>query len=192
MMETENENYKLVKFVRDNKSFLNNPLIKNFLSEKDNNQLFKKAICYPFLQNREALDQAFKEFYFSIRFTAYISSTLYFHGINIDKKIRQYKSRFPLHFENSINESTGYYSKDYMQYYENFDISPEDILEHINDFTLYETIKNLNSNQKEILQLAYIKGLTDSEIGLLLEKSQQAVSKSHRKALLTIKDNLKK
>ncbi|MGW6301862.1 hypothetical protein [Peribacillus butanolivorans] len=62
---------EFVSFIKTNEDFLNNPVIKGFLSKKDNYRLFKQSICHPTQQNQELLDQAFQAFYFYVRFTAY-------------------------------------------------------------------------------------------------------------------------
>lgn len=55
-----------------------------------------------------------------------------------------------------------------------------------------EAVIRLTDKQKEILYLAYVKRLTDTEIGIVLNKSQQAVSKTHKKALKNINNYLQK
>lgn len=70
--------------------------IKSFLSIHNNFHLFKQSICHPTIENQMLLDQSFKTFYFYIRFTAYLSSTIYYHAINFDKKDRQTNYRFPV------------------------------------------------------------------------------------------------
>ncbi len=99
------------EFIRENGDFLNNPLIQDFLSQKVNYQLLKNSICHPTFQNKELLDQAFRGFYFTIRFTSYISSTLYFHAINLDKKIRQLDHHFPLILDQPVREDSETLSK---------------------------------------------------------------------------------
>lgn len=183
---------KILDFTENNEKFLNNSLIKKFLSNESNYKLFKNSVCHPTIQNQEKLDRAFKVFYFHIRFTAYVSSTLYFHGINLDKKIREVNYRFPVTLDQPVNDDSGLSHKDFSsaEDFENFDVESDNILDYIIDPNLYKAIQNVTSNQKEILYLVYIKRFTDSEVSILLGKTQQAVSKSRSKALKQIRRHL--
>lgn len=174
-------------FIKENKEFLNNPVIKDFLSKKENYLLLKQSICYPTIKNQEKLDEAFRAFYFSIRFTSYISSTLYFHGINLDKKIRETNFRFPMTLDQPVKEDSETSAKELAVYHENFEIASDNILDYITDSKLYQALRNLTLNQREILYLVYIKGWTDSEVSIYLKKSQQAVSKSRNKAIKKVR-----
>ncbi|WP_146551837.1 sigma-70 family RNA polymerase sigma factor [Rummeliibacillus sp. SL167] len=189
-MEKNNDCYKFRKFIEENKTFLNNPIIKDFLSKKANYQLLKQSICDPTCQNKEQLDQAFRGFYFNIRFTAYISSTLYFHAINLDKKIRKLNYQFPIMLDQPVKEDSDMSLKDMTIYHEDFELKSDNILDYITDSKIYEAVKRLTPNQRHILYLVYIKGWTDSEVGKHLKKSQQAVSKSRNKALKRIRGDL--
>ena len=179
--------FKFLKFIRENEEFLNNPVIKAFLSKEENYQLFKKSICYPTLQNQELLDQAFRAFYFYFRFTTYVSSTLYFYGINLDKKIRETNYRFPVTLDQPIDDNSEIYHKDLAEHYEDFEIESDNLLDYIINPDLYKVLQGITSNQRKILYLVYVKGFTDSEVGILLNKSQQAVSKSRSKAMKKIR-----
>ncbi|MEK4539167.1 sigma factor-like helix-turn-helix DNA-binding protein [Peribacillus sp. FSL K6-1552] len=178
---------EFVSFIKTNEDFLNNPVIKGFLSKKDNYRLFKQSICHPTQQNQELLDQAFQAFYFYVRFTAYVSSTLYFHGINLDKKFQKVNNRFPLTLDQPVNDDSEVSLKDLVRHNEDFEIESENILDYIIDPNLYKGIQNITPNQKRILYLVYIKNFTDSEVGILLKKTQQAVSKSRNKALIKLR-----
>jgi RNA polymerase sigma factor (sigma-70 family) len=137
------------------------------------------------------LDQAFKAFYFNIRFTSFISSALYFNAINYDKRYRRVQNRYPITVDCSVGEEDGTTFKDMIKD-PNADIKIDDclksesILDHLEDLALCEAVERLTEKQREILDLAYVKGLSDTEIGLLLNKSQQAVSKTHKKGLQNI------
>ena len=51
-----------------------------------------------------------------------------------------------------------------------------------------DALYSLTEKQKQIINLVYIKGFSDTEIGQLLNISQQAVSKTHKKALKNIRE----
>lgn len=191
-MENQEPCCKFIEFVKENKKFLGNPIIKNFLSERKHYQLFKQSICHPTSQNQELLDQAFREFYFRVRFTAYVSKTLHYHGVNLDKKIRQDLYRFPATLDEPVKDDNELTHKDLAAIEEDFELKSDNILDYIIDPALYKAIQRLTPNQRDILSLSYIKGMTDSEIGTFLGKSQQAVSKSRKKAISKIRKLLRK
>ncbi|CAM3997794.1 sigma-70 family RNA polymerase sigma factor [Mesobacillus zeae] len=183
---------KVEQFKHSNKDFLSNPLIKEFLADEEHYELFTEAVCSPCDEVQERINEKFKEFYFRIRFISYVSSTLYFHGINLDKKIRKHDQRFPLQLDQPINNESETTLKELIEYKENDSIDSGDVLDFISDPVLYKAIKSLTNNQQDILSLAYVKGLKDVEIAALLKKTQQAVSKSRKKALNTLKSILLK
>ncbi|MED4156665.1 sigma-70 family RNA polymerase sigma factor [Priestia aryabhattai] len=187
MENAEDSCCKLHDFINKNKPFMKNPLIKQFLSNKENYDLFKNSVCHPTFQNKERLEKSFKSFYFCIRFISYVSSTLHFHAINLDKKIRKRKYQFPLLLDEPVNMDGELTYKDLSIYYENFDLKSKNILDYIIDPNLYKALEYLTPNQREILYLVYIRKLNDSEVGIVMEKSQQAVSKSRKKALEKIR-----
>ncbi len=187
MGRKEDSCLKFHKFINENKGFLNNQIIKAFLSKEENYQLFKKALCYPTLQNQELLDKTFRAFYFYIRFTAYVSSTLYFHGINLDKRIRKTNYRFPITLDQPMDYNSEISHKDLVEHRENFEIESENLLDYIINPNLYDALQEITPNQMEILHLVYVKGFTDTEVSFLLNKSQQAVSKSRSKALKKVR-----
>ncbi len=187
MKNKENYCRKFFEFIKENEEFLNNPVIKEFLSKEKNYQLFKSSICHPTFQNQEQLDQAFRAFYFHIRFTAYVSSTIYFHGVNLDKKVRETNFKFPLTLDQPVGDDSEISYKDLAEYHDNFEIESDNILDYVIDPNLYKALQDITSNQRTILYLVYIKGFTDSEVSILLKKSQQAVSKSRNKALKKIR-----
>lgn len=187
MNNLEDSCCKLREFIKKNDSFMNNPLISGFLSKRENYELFKKAVCCPTVKNKENLDRTFKVFYFYVRFTSYVSTTLFYHGINLDKKIREKNIRFPLTLDQPVSTDSDLVYKDLVQYNEDYNVRSDNILDYILDPKLYKAVQALTSNQKEILYLVYVKGYTDTDIAIFTEKSQQTISKSHRKALKKIK-----
>lgn len=195
-MESQEWN-KLEEFKKCNKEFLSNPIIKSFLSNQENYQLFLDTIVHPTVENRNKLDRMFKAFYFHIRFISFISTSLYFNAVHFDKKQRQHSSRYLLTIDSTVQNEEGITFIELIQDPES-EIVPDklsisdDIADYIGDPVLYEAVQELSVKQREVLTLAYIGGLTDTEIAKLLHKSQQSVSKMHKKALRKIQDHFKK
>lgn len=182
---------KFTNYLNEHKVFFNNPLIKDFLNDEKNKALLQQTICQPSKENNRLLDHAFKQFYFHIRFTSYISSALYFNAINFDKRHRKMSSRSILTVDQSIGDADNETFKalicdekaeidlDHM-------MKSDLIFDYIEDPLLYAALKILTDKQIEIINLAYINGLSDTEIGIALNKTQQSVSKTHKKAIKNI------
>lgn len=180
------------KFEEENKEFVSNKIIISFLNIPQHREIYYQTICNPTNENKDLLDKLFKSFYFEIRFTSHISSTLHFNAINHDKRSRTLNNRFNLTLDSTINSEDGETSfKDLLADENESDIVDKivqgsDLLEHIECPTLYEAIKLLSEKQLEIIQLVYVHGFTDTEVSKILNKSQQTISKTHKKALTTL------
>lgn len=183
---------KIKDFNEENKDFLENTIVKSFLMREKNQKLLVQVICEPTEENKKLIDNEFKKFYFDVRFTSYISTILYFNAINFDKRHRKMLNRQPLTVDQPIKDDTSSTSFNAMLVDAEMEIQVEDILrsDNIEDYitnpVLYEAIQSLTEKQKEVISLAYVKGLTDTEISKVLNKSQQAVSKIHKTALKSI------
>jgi RNA polymerase sigma factor (sigma-70 family) len=178
-------------FKKQNKEFLENPIIKSFLKNEKNWKLFLEVICNPTDENKELLDKEFKKFYFGIRFTAFISTALYFNAVNFDKRYHKMLNRYTLTVDKPLKEEEDISFKDMITDSEaeiqiEWIIQSDDIKDYIADPVLYEAILTLSDKQREVINLAYVKGLSDTEISKVLNKSQQAISKTRKKALKNI------
>lgn len=173
----------------ENQKLLKNDLVISFLKIPTNKEMYMKTLSNPTPENMKELDILFKHFYFKIRFISHISTTLKFNSINYDKRMRLIQSRFPSTLDASIDSSEG--GQTFLDLLA--DEQEENLLgkviitdgleEHITCPILYDALNSLTKKQKEIIKLAYADGLSDTEIGLILNKTQQAVSKTHKKAL---------
>lgn len=187
------EDEKFRKFEAENPELLQNDLVTSFLKSPLNQDVYREAIINPTTENRQKLDLQFKQFYYKIRFISHISTTLKFNAINYDKRQRLIQSRYPATLDAPLNSEEGEGTIiDLIANEAAFDPSAdfyldEDIIDHVSCRILYEAINGLTHKQKQIINLAYIKGLSDTEIGFVLNKSQQAISKTHKKALANIK-----
>ena len=182
---------KIKKFEDENIELLQNDIVTSFLKQPLNKQSYLKAISEPTKENMKDLDNKFKQFYFNIRFVSHISSTLHFNSINFDKRQRKLQSRFHRSLnKNSDNEGEENKYLDIPDENANISLntllSKEDITKQISCPKLYDALNRLTPKQKQIINLAYVNELNDTEISILLGKSQQAISKMHKKALVTL------
>lgn len=172
---------------------LQNPIIKSFLNIPENMDLLKEAINKPTDILRKKLDEAFKEYYFNIRFTTYLSQAIYFNAINYDKKIKLFSDRNQSILDRPLKGDQNGTLIDFLTSAEwkkgqEVQITSSNIGDHLTSQILFDGIQRLTENQRQLLSLAYIYGMNDSEISIYLNKSQQAVSRSHRKALRKLKE----
>ncbi|MGB3261336.1 sigma-70 family RNA polymerase sigma factor [Paenisporosarcina sp.] len=175
------------------KKHLQNPIIKSFLEIPEHVALLKEVRNQPTPELKKKLDDTFREFYFNIRFTTYLSQTIYFNAINYDKKIKLVSERYQLILDRPLKDDGELTFLDLLSSSENMRntdifIDSSTIMDHLTSYDIFHAIQSLTENQQQVLSLAYIYGLNDSEIASSLNKSQQAVSKSHTKALRKIRE----
>lgn len=173
---------------------LSNPIIKNFLRNENYYQLFINAIYFPSQENIKRLDNSFRIFFSEIRLIYYISKHLTYFARHYNSKISKKSNIFLLILDqplksNDSNEAT---------YKDLIDVSCDVVLEiitaknrlldAIQSPVLHKAFKQLTNRQINILEFYYINGYNLSEIAKILNISQQAVSKTFRKALQKLKE----
>ncbi|MEK5329949.1 sigma factor-like helix-turn-helix DNA-binding protein [Lysinibacillus sp. FSL W8-0992] len=189
MLENKWDEDRIEKFECENRQLLKNDLVISFLKIPTNKEKYMETISNPTPENMKELDILFKHFYFKIRFISHISSTLKFNSINFDKRLRLIQSRFSLTLDATINTSEGQgtfldlVADEQAEDHFSGIILNNDLHEYVINPILYDALNSLTKKQKEIISLAYAEGLSDTEIGRRLNKTQQAVSKTHKKAL---------
>jgi RNA polymerase sigma factor (sigma-70 family) len=172
---------------------LQNPIIKSFFEAPGNLDLLKEVISNPTDLLKKKLDDTFREFYFKIRFTTYLSQAIYFNAINFDKKLKLFSERNlsildkPLKGEKDGTIIDLLSSTEWKEGQEVGNVS-SNISDHVTSYSLYNGTQLLTENQRQLLSLAYVYGLNDSEIAIYLNKSQQAVSRSHKRALKKLRE----
>jgi RNA polymerase sigma factor (sigma-70 family) len=184
---------KVVEFTKENQEFMNNIIVKSFLEKEENMNLFIASICSTGSKNKEKLDAEFKQFYFNIRFTSFVSNTLYFNAVNYDKRYKKISKRHPLTVDKPLADEENSSFKDHIPD-TSAEIKVDDLLcssnieDYVVDPILHAALKTISPKQKEVIDLVYVKGCSDTEIAKRLGKSQQAISKLHKKALKSIYD----
>jgi len=189
MMKNEWDEEKIRKFEGENPKLLSNNLVISFLKIPTNKNMYMETISNPTPENMKKLDILFKHFYFKVRFISHISTTLKFNSINYDKRLRLLQSRFSSTLDASINSNEG--EETFLDLLPDEQannlfgeiVNNDNLDEHVTCPILYDALNSLTKKQKEIINLAYVEGLSDTEIGLRLNKTQQAISKTHKKAL---------
>ncbi|WP_047153803.1 sigma-70 family RNA polymerase sigma factor [Aneurinibacillus tyrosinisolvens] len=165
------------------KQLMNHPIIYAFLQNSDNETLFKKARLSPTKQNIASLDAAFKVFYSEIRFIKYISTLIHSYSVSYDKQQRRNKkSQLALYTLSAGERET-----------QSFLSERENCLEDaLSDPFLYKGLFHLTGREKEILELSYMKSMSDTAIANKQGVSQQAVSKARKRALRKLREQIEK
>ncbi|MDY7044861.1 sigma-70 family RNA polymerase sigma factor [Virgibacillus sp. M23] len=181
------------------KSKMNQPIVNNFLKDKKNYAIFQKALNNSQdKDNVKKLDDAFRNYYKSVKVLSYISKLIYFYSIDYDKKISSYKNKevyAPDTESNSNDQQDGqqllevYFSSQKDLTFADFQ-QHQTFLDQIEDEGLYQSLKSLKEIQLRILELIYVHGLNNKEVASALDKSEQTISYNHKTALKKLKSHI--
>lgn len=178
---------KKEQFFKDNPDILRNKILNNFLADQYNLSVFVLAI-FGEKEINDILSELFKKFYFQYRFISYISKLLYFEAIKFDRNLRKQTENelldMPLDEENDMRLSDTIFKVE-----SEFEIASDNFADSLTDERIYAEYKKLTKKQQQILHLAYYTLFKDSEIAKKLNTTQQAVSKSRKKALNRLKND---
>ncbi len=177
---------KLEEFIQTDR------LLQSFFKEESHRKLYERALHDPNCQNVRALDEAFQAFYFRIRFTSYVSKSLHFHCMNDDKKRREMEQTMLLTLDKPLSSEEEATFKDFLvdEGADLFSIYLKNsgrLEEQINSAALFKAFQHLTNKEREVLDLVFRENLTDTEVAKSLNKSQQTVSKTKKRALEKLK-----
>jgi RNA polymerase sigma factor (sigma-70 family) len=172
---------------------LENPVIKEFLEDKDNAKAFYTALERPSEKNVKELDRKFKQFYRINRIIRYLSGLVRRYPIDFDKRVKRRNSRYQLILNSAVGDS-GTTMGDLIP---DNDALPLDILMQKeqgllsgqND-ALQKALKTLNRKQNELLYLYYVKGYNNREIGQIFGQTEQNISYWHKKTLKQLREKM--
>lgn len=176
-----------------NFDFLNEPIVKRFLADPQNQQLFQEVTENPNEQNHLLLDRKFKVFYKKARMLKYFSTMIRISSIDFDKKDRKIKQRYLLTLDAPLNnedEKTTRTETIPDPVEEPFTTSCVNLTECITDPTLYRAYTRLNKKQKKVLNLMYLEGLTLQDIATFLGDSKQNINNIHKRSLNRLKSTI--
>lgn len=198
----DDENIKEeVEFVKEKIGEINEIyLIKEFLSDEENNKLFKKMIRTPNAENVSELNQRFRAFYIEWRILKYLAGFVRRYAIDYDKKIKKRKQRFPLLLDKTVNSDENDSDTTVGDLITINEETPLDVLlreensnnllSQVRDERLEVALSLLTYKELEILSLYYIEEKTFKEIGERYKQSQNTIYSNYKAALKKLKDNL--
>lgn len=158
-------------------------ILNSFLTIEQNKKLYEEYKVSFDKRKLDVLENEFEKFYSKIVLVSYFSKALHFAAQKYDQGIRRYK-----YFKEELLERN-----DDVICIDSYNVhEPEDIVNHIEDQNISESINDLTDRQKRILYLHFVKEMTEAEIASVLNISQQAVNKAKNKAIDEIRLNITK
>mgnify|MGYP001465405966 CR=1 FL=1 len=147
-------------------------------------------------ETRKELEEEFRRFYFEVRFTKYLSSTIKYVTIDFLRKRKITEQRNPLIFDTPLeenNETTlGEFLAGRQLISESKEavVTPLDYVESFENELLYKAFLGLTQRQKLVITLSYALCFLDREIADYLAISKQAVSKTRAAALAKMRETI--
>ncbi|MDO7907173.1 sigma-70 family RNA polymerase sigma factor [Paenibacillus sp. JX-17] len=171
-------------------------LLASFFAVPEHRRLFHEVQRKPNNENRQQLDEAFRIFFFDIRFRAYISMLVHYYAVGFDRRERRERSRYELILDQPVQPEEGGTSRielmaDPISENGSRDQEPAGgvLLEDmIGCESLYVTLKKLTLREKEVITAAYVSQQSDTEIAGALGITQQAVSKTRSRAIRKLRE----
>ncbi|KMM36593.1 sigma-70 family RNA polymerase sigma factor [Guptibacillus hwajinpoensis] len=162
-----------------------NLLFKSFVQEDVHWTSFREAFTNPNPKSLANLNKQFHMYYVEIRFIAYLTKLIRYTAINFDRKRRLEHLRYPLTLDQPVGESGSTWI-DLVEGRTNSEIN-HCFEDQLVSRSLYSAYKRLTGKQKEVLELSYRLGASDTEIAQSRGISQQAVSRRRKRALEKLK-----
>lgn len=182
-----------------NPHIFKNKVISYFFEQKQHIQLFGKLLTEPSIEINDELEQAFRRFYFNIRFTKYLSSLVHYADIDFHRACRRKAVRNPLIFDRRRDEEgeMGYGEllislSSQSETEENGKVysDPVAFQSSIENPNLFSAFTALTQKQKVVITLAYAAGIMDTDIACAMKVTQQAITKTRITALRKMKGSL--
>ncbi|MEG8980444.1 sigma-70 family RNA polymerase sigma factor [Priestia megaterium] len=177
------------QFFNNHKKGLNKPIIKEFLKDDKNYEPLIQYILHPTEKNQLKVDTAFKKHFQEIRDIKFYSSLIRFFSIDYDKRVRKLSNRFLLTLDQPIGNDHESTIKDHI-------VDPQPQIPHeeekslsslVENRALIKGLKTLTDKQLQVLELIYVKDLTNAEIAKKMNSTTQNVCNTHRKAIRKLK-----
>ena len=177
-------NQKYLSYIEDNKQNSNNRIFTSFLEDVHNQFLLVLGL-FSYKDYPLVLDDRFRQHFFEYRFISYLTTYFYYESVQYDKKIRKRNEKEITTLDSPIED--GITLKDTIAAKEELYANKGSFKDLLTNDLLVQSFKKLSSQQQEVLNYYYVQGYKEKEISEVLGISQQAVSKSKRKAIDKLK-----
>ncbi|GIP40552.1 hypothetical protein J31TS4_38320 [Paenibacillus sp. J31TS4] len=138
-------------------------------------------------ESKDCLEEAFRRFFFAIRFSKYVRSTIRYQAVVQDRRRQRYQDKHHMILDKAIGEDGESTLGDHVlaetrEAY-SWTGSPERFRSAVDNELLFEALGELTQKQLLVTTLAYSQLYKDTEIAETLRISQQAVYKTRSAAL---------
>ncbi|MBE9914228.1 sigma-70 family RNA polymerase sigma factor [Paenibacillus donghaensis] len=170
-------------------------IVQRFFSYPENSYLLCSYLNSQSLEIWEKMENAFCNFYFEVRFTKYLSSTVKFAFIDYERRRRRREERnivifdMELHEENEKTYGERYTSRNHNDQ-DSMTSNPQELLDTLSNEVVFKAFSELTKNQKAILTFTFAMCYLDKEIAEKLSITPQAVSKARNSALANLKKRI--
>lgn len=169
---------------------LTNPIIRGFLADHNHYYLLTQTLKNPTPKNRRSLDDTFKMHLSEIRLLSYFSTLIERYAKDLIKKERKYLQRMMLIFDQETpNES--FQSIGEKLVYRSSCQGLMTPFKQMKPLFRLHVIDTLTKLQEQVIFYYYFNQFCDSEIGRMLNVSQQAIWKVRQRALQRLKKSYK-
>ena len=166
-------------------------LVASFLEVEEHQKMYCDYLQNPNQLKKELIEEQFKTHVIKIKIISYFSRVFLFEAQRFDKKLRDESMRNSLILDNKeIKEEIQFDNQSStLQEKQDFEIFLEDsnVENCFEDEKMFNIVSSLNSDNKKLLELLYIKGLSDSKVAHHLGISKQAVNKRKNSVLKNIR-----
>lgn len=187
---------ELNHYLKNNKEFFEEPIIKRFFANSSHIHLLKKVIENKDTKANKELNERFTIFFLYYRLINYVGTLSRNYSIDFDKKVNTQNNRYLLNLDAPVH-NTGITILDLTKsndtsVSEQVIEKSQKLSEKIGDKSLYKAFHTLSNKQKEILELTFIYDLTQKEIASYFGNSPQNISKMKKKAITNLQREIKK
>jgi RNA polymerase sigma factor (sigma-70 family) len=178
--------------------FFSNPLLQRFMQESEVRHLFAEAAGGGEGACME-LEQRFAEFYYEMRFLGFVRKHIHFEALHVLRRNRARKSQEAL-LLNSVHGGEDGQGLERIELVPDPRVSVEgevvgrtiDLGDLTHDPQLHAALQELTEKQRQVLDLLYVKQMTEQEAAAMLGVSQQSINKVKKHCLSRIRRRLSK
>lgn len=156
-------------------------LWQSFLREKENKRLLYRYVRKPNEDRRKILEQSFHQFIFERRFISYFAKTIHYTAVQFDKRERRFLDRNQRYID--APERKDRPAREVPSRMPEHETGAPTLRDHMSLEFLSSAWKQLTKKQQQVLDLSFVYGYTDTEIGEMFNQSQQSISRLKQRTL---------
>ncbi|OZT76212.1 sigma-70 family RNA polymerase sigma factor [Salinicoccus roseus] len=156
-------------------------LWQSFLREHKNRELLYGYVRRPDEQRKKILEQSFYKFIFERRFISYFAKTIHYTAVQFDRKERRFLDRNQRYLDAPMRGDRPAGEVPFVM--PEYGVSAHTLGNHMSSDFLFSAWERLTRKQQQVLDLSFVYGYTDTEIGEMFNQSQQSISRLKQRAL---------